>query len=69
MCSRVVYSFVSPQILSSLDSLQLEAFNALEQIQLKISRCESEPIKEIIHKHILELKDDLKSDRAEYDVS
>ncbi|KAL0925796.1 hypothetical protein M5K25_004166 [Dendrobium thyrsiflorum] len=55
-------------ILSSLDSLHLEVFNALEKIELKISRCDSEPIKEIIHKHILELKDVLQIDRTEYDV-
>ncbi|XP_020586116.1 putative 1-phosphatidylinositol-3-phosphate 5-kinase FAB1C isoform X2 [Phalaenopsis equestris] len=55
-------------ILSSLDSLHLEIFNAFEKIELKISRCDSEPIKEIIHKHILELKDVLQRDKMDYDV-
>lgn len=55
-------------ILSSLKSLHLEIFNFLEQIELKITISDSEPIKEIIHKHILELKDVLRADRNEYDV-
>ncbi|KAK8959982.1 putative 1-phosphatidylinositol-3-phosphate 5-kinase FAB1C [Platanthera guangdongensis] len=55
-------------ILSSLKSLHLEIFNFLEQIELKITVYSSEPIKEIIHKHILELKDVLRTDRNEYDV-
>ncbi|KAG0458332.1 hypothetical protein HPP92_023489 [Vanilla planifolia] len=55
-------------IMSSLNSLHLEVCNIIQKLELKIAKSISEPIKDIIHRHILQLKDVLKRESDDYSV-
>ncbi|KAG0460041.1 hypothetical protein HPP92_023169 [Vanilla planifolia] len=55
-------------IMSGLNSLHLEVRNIIQKLELKIAKSISEPIKDIIHRHILQLKDVLKRESDDYSV-